>query len=46
MSQILNFLKKFKKLLLIPIILTILLFGVLLLLTQGTAVDPFVYAIF
>ena len=48
-----DFLKEFvrfivarKKYWLIPIIITILLFGGLIVLTQGTAVAPFIYTIF
>ncbi|MDA8835162.1 DUF5989 family protein [Candidatus Pelagibacter bacterium] len=48
-----NFLKEFyrfinvrKKLWLIPILLCLLLFGSLFVLTQGTAVAPFIYTIF
>ncbi len=49
----LNFFKEFlifllerKKFWLIPIILTLFLFGTLVVLTQGTAVAPFIYTIF
>ncbi len=40
------FLKVRKKFWLLPIILTLLLFGVLIVLTSGTAVAPFIYTIF
>jgi hypothetical protein len=35
-----------KKFWLLPIILVLLLFGVLLVLTEGTAVAPFIYTLF
>jgi hypothetical protein len=48
-----NFIKEFwefikvrKKYWLLPIILVLLLFGGLIVLTQGTAVAPFIYTIF
>ena len=41
-----GFLKVRKKFWLLPIILTLLLFGVLIVLTSGTAVAPFIYTIF
>ncbi|CAM2056594.1 conserved hypothetical protein [Desulfovibrionales bacterium] len=41
-----NFLKVRKKFWLLPIILTLLFFGVLIVLTSGTAVAPFIYTIF
>ncbi len=41
-----GFLKVRKKFWLIPIILTLLLFGTLIVLTSGTAVAPFIYTIF
>ena len=48
-----NFLKEFlqfivvrKKYWLIPIIIAILMFGGLIILSQGTAVAPFIYTIF
>ncbi len=41
-----KFLKVRKKFWLLPIILTLLLFGVLIVLTSGTAVAPFIYTIF
>ncbi len=40
------FLKVRKKFWLLPIILTLLLFGALVVLTSGTAVAPFIYTIF
>ena len=41
-----NFLKVRKKYWLFPIIFFIVLFGALIVLTQGTAVGPFIYTIF
>jgi len=41
-----NFLKTRKKYWLFPIIFFILLFGFFIVLTQGTAVAPFIYTIF
>ncbi len=48
-----DFLKEFasfllirKKFWLMPIILVLLLFGILIVMTQGTAVAPFIYTIF
>lgn len=41
-----GFLNTRKKFWLLPIILFLLLFGVLVVLTGGTAIAPFIYAIF
>jgi hypothetical protein len=41
-----GFLKVRKKFWLLPIILFMLLFGVLIVLTGGSAIAPFIYAIF
>jgi len=41
-----GFLRVRKKFWLLPIILFMLLFGVLVVLTGGTAIAPFIYAIF
>jgi|TARA_B110000438_G_C15512050_1_gene520343 hypothetical protein len=41
-----NFLKVRKKFWLIPILLVLLLFGGLIILSQGSAVAPFIYTIF
>ena len=41
-----EFLKVRKKYWLLPILLVLLLFGGLIVLTQGTAVAPFIYTIF
>ncbi|AGW13557.1 MAG: DUF5989 family protein [Desulfovibrio sp.] len=40
------FMKVRKKFWLLPLIVTLLLFGVLIVLTSGTAVAPFIYTIF
>ncbi len=41
-----EFLKERKKYWLLPIILVLALFGVLIVLSQGSAVAPFIYTIF
>ena len=41
-----GFLKERKKFWLLPIILTLLLFGVLIVLTSGSAIAPFIYTLF
>jgi hypothetical protein len=41
-----GFLRERKKFWLLPIILILLLFGVLIVLTSGTAIAPFIYTIF
>ncbi len=41
-----GFLKTRKKFWLLPIILTLLLFGALIILSSGTAVAPFIYTLF
>jgi hypothetical protein len=46
LKEFITFLFKRKKIWLFPIILTLLIFGVLIVLTQGTAVAPFIYTIF
>jgi hypothetical protein len=40
------FLKERKKFWLLPIILVLMLFGALIVLTQGSAVAPFIYTLF
>ena len=45
-KEFFNFLLKRKKFWLFPIIFILLLFSVLIVLTQGTAVAPFIYKIF
>lgn len=41
-----QFMKERKKFWLLPIILVMLLFGGLIILTQGSAIAPFIYTIF
>jgi hypothetical protein len=41
-----GFLKVRKKFWLLPIIITLLLFGVLIILTSGSAIAPFIYTLF
>jgi hypothetical protein len=41
-----GFLKARKKFWLLPIILTLLLFGVLIVMTSGSAIAPFIYTLF
>lgn len=41
-----GFLRTRKKFWLLPIILVLLLFGVLIVMTSGTAVAPFIYTLF
>lgn len=45
-KEFLNFLAYRKKYWLLPIIIAILLFGGLIILSQGSAVAPFIYTIF
>jgi Family of unknown function (DUF5989) len=40
------FMKERKKFILLPIILVLVLFGMLIVLTQGSAVAPFIYTLF
>ncbi len=46
LRDIWGFLKVRKKFWLLPIIATLLLFGILIVLTSGSAVAPFIYTIF
>jgi hypothetical protein len=46
LKEFCNFLKVRKKYWLLPILTILLLFGVLIVLSQGTAVAPFIYTIF
>ena len=41
-----GFLKERKKFWLLPVILTLLLFGILIVMTSGTAIAPFIYTLF
>ena len=45
-KDLLGFLVERKKLWMAPIILVLLLFGVLIVLTEGSAVAPFIYTLF
>jgi len=46
LKEFLDFLRVRKKFWLIPILLVLLLFGGLIILSQGSAVAPFIYTIF
>tara|TARA_Y100001958_G_C21037370_1_gene408198 strand:- start:51 stop:209 length:159 start_codon:yes stop_codon:yes gene_type:complete len=46
LSEFIEYLKVRKKYWLVPIIFSLLLIGALIVLTEGTAVAPFIYAIF
>jgi len=46
LKEFCNFLKVRKKYWLLPILVVLVLFGVLIVLSQGTAVAPFIYTIF
>jgi competence protein ComGC len=41
-----GFMKQRKKFWLLPIIIVLLVFGVLIVLTSGTAIAPFIYTLF
>ena len=45
-KEFIEFLKERKKYWLLPIIIVLALFGVLIVLSQGSAVAPFIYTIF
>ena len=45
-KELWNFMRVRKKFWLLPIFLTMALFGGLIVLTQGTAVAPFIYTLF
>ena len=45
-SEFIDFIKVRKKYWLLPILLVLVLFGGLIILSQGSAVAPFIYAIF
>jgi len=45
-KEFLEFLKERKKYWLLPIIIVLFLFGALIVLSQGSAVAPFIYTIF
>ena len=46
LKEFLEFLKVRKKYWLLPILLVLVLFGGLIVLSQGTAIAPFIYTIF
>ncbi len=46
LKEFIEFLKVRKKYWLLPIILVLVVFGSLIILSQGSAVAPFIYAIF
>jgi len=46
LSEFLEYLKVRKKYWLAPIVFFLLLFGTLIVLTEGTAIAPFIYALF
>jgi|TARA_B110000444_G_C18703588_1_gene530196 hypothetical protein len=46
LKEFFEFLKVRKKYWLFPIIITLALFGILIVLSQGSAVAPFIYTIF
>jgi hypothetical protein len=46
LAELWGFLRVRKKFWLLPIILVLLLFGVLVVLTSGSAVAPFIYTLF
>lgn len=46
LSDLWGFLKVRKKFWLLPIILVLLLFGMLIVLTSGSAIAPFIYTLF
>ncbi|MBZ0254729.1 DUF5989 family protein [bacterium] len=45
-NDFIGFMKERKKFWLIPIILTLLLFGILIIATSGSAIAPFIYTLF
>jgi len=45
-KEFINFIKVRKKYWLLPILIILLIFGGLIVLSQGSAVAPFIYAIF
>ena len=46
LKEFFDFLKERKKYWLLPIIIVLALFGILIVLSQGSAVAPFIYTIF
>ncbi len=45
-KELWGFMKERKKFWLLPIIVTLLLFGALIVLTSGSAIAPFIYTLF
>ncbi|MDA8822522.1 DUF5989 family protein [Candidatus Pelagibacter bacterium] len=45
-KEFLDFLRERKKYWLLPIIIVLALFGILIVLSQGSAIAPFIYTIF
>jgi hypothetical protein len=45
-NDLLGFLRVRKKFWLLPLILTLLLFGALIVMTSGSAIAPFIYTLF
>lgn len=46
LREFLQFLKRRKKWWLVPIVILVILLGTLIILTEGSAVAPFIYALF
>jgi hypothetical protein len=46
LKEFFTFLFKRKKFWIMPILIVLLIFGVLIVMTQGTAIAPFIYTIF
>ena len=46
LRDLLGFMKTRKKFWLLPLIIVLLLFGVLIVLTSGSAIAPFIYTLF
>ena len=46
LKEIFDFLKERKKYWLLPIIIVLALFGILIVISQGSAIAPFMYTIF
>ena len=46
LKEFFNFLRERKKYWLLPVIVVLALFGVLIILSQGSAIAPFIYTIF
>jgi len=46
LKEFLHFLKVRRKYWLFPILLVLILFGILIIFSQGTAIAPFIYTIF